>query len=59
MHTRGYFSATVQGPGKLSGVWQYADAQMCPDDDDFLDREQGLPHLRGIPCKINKIAQPE
>jgi len=48
-----------QGLGKLSGAWQHADAQMCPDDDDFLDREQGLPHLRGIPCKVNKIAQPE
>lgn len=47
-----------QGLGKLSGAWQFADAQMCPDDDDFLDREQGLPHLRGIPCKVNKIAQP-
>lgn len=48
-----------QGLGRLSGAWQHADAQMCPDDDDFLDREQGLPHLRGIPCKINKIPQPE
>ena len=42
----------------LAECW-LSDAQICPDDDDFLDREQGLPHLRGIPCKINKIIQPE
>jgi len=32
-----------------------ADAQLCPDDDDYLDREQGIPHFKGIPCKINKL----
>ena len=46
-----------QGHGKLSGAWDYADAQLCPDDADFLDREQGIPHLKGIPCRINKIEQ--
>ncbi|PCI51140.1 MAG: dehydrogenase [Moraxellaceae bacterium] len=44
-----------QGIGKLSGAWQFSDAQACPDDDDFLDLEQGIPHLKGIPCCINKI----
>ncbi len=45
-----------QGAGKLSGALQYADAQLCPDDEDFLDREQGIPHMKGIPCRINKVA---
>ena len=45
-----------QGVGKLSGAWDYADAQVCPDDEDFLDREQGIPHLKGIPCRIDKLA---
>ena len=45
-----------QGAGHLSGALKYADAQLCPDDEDFLDREQGIPHLKGIPCRINKLA---
>jgi hypothetical protein len=32
-----------------------ADAMLCPDDEDFLDREQGIPHLKGLPCRINKL----
>ncbi|MDJ0847809.1 MAG: molybdopterin-dependent oxidoreductase [Myxococcota bacterium] len=44
-----------QGKGRLSAAWDHADAQLCPDDDDFLDREQGIPHLKGIPCRINKL----
>jgi anaerobic selenocysteine-containing dehydrogenase len=45
-----------QGIGHLSGAVEYADAQLCPDDEDYLDREQGIPHLKGIPCRISKIA---
>ena len=44
-----------QGAGHLSGALRYADAQLCPDDEDYLDREQGIPHLKGIPCRINKL----
>lgn len=43
-----------QGIDQLSGAWDYADAQLCPDDTDYLDREQGIPHLKGIPCRILK-----
>jgi hypothetical protein len=51
---------TERGLGKLSGAWDMADAQLCPDDEDFLDHEQGIPHLKGIPCRINKLdAQPQ
>jgi anaerobic selenocysteine-containing dehydrogenase len=38
----------------LSGALEIADAQMCRDDEDYLDREQGIPHLKGIPCRILK-----
>jgi anaerobic selenocysteine-containing dehydrogenase len=48
-----------QGLGKLSGAWDHADAQLCPDDEDYLDREQGIPHLKGIPCRINKLGADE
>ena len=46
-----------RGLGELSGAWQYADAQVCPDDGDFLDLEQGIPHLKGIPCRIDKLEE--
>ncbi len=36
----------------LCGAWAHADAQICPDDDDNLDREQGIPHLKGLPCRL-------
>jgi len=44
-----------QGAGHLSGALKYSDALLCPDDEDYLDREQGIPHLKGIPCRINKL----
>jgi hypothetical protein len=28
---------------------------LCPDDEDFLDREQGIPHLKGLPCRLNNV----
>ena len=46
-----------QGAGMLSGALEFADAQLCRDDDEFLDREQGIPHLKGVPCRIEKIDQ--
>ncbi len=47
-----------QGLGHLSGALAHADAQLCPDDEDFLDREQGIPHLKGIPCRIDRLDAP-
>jgi anaerobic selenocysteine-containing dehydrogenase len=43
-----------QGAGHLSGALKYSDAQLCRDDEDYLDREQGIPHLKGVPCRIIK-----
>jgi anaerobic selenocysteine-containing dehydrogenase len=45
----------ARGGDTLSGAWDHADAQICPDDDDFLDREQGIPHFKGVPCRIVKL----
>ena len=42
----------------LSGALNYADAQLCRDDPDYLDREQGIPHLKGVPCSLTKIDTP-
>ena len=41
-----------QGSGHLSGALDYGDSQLCRDDADFLDREQGIPHIKGIPCRV-------
>lgn len=43
-----------EGDGTLSGAWDHADAQICPDDPDHLDLEQGIPHLKGIACRVSK-----
>ncbi|MEQ8748092.1 molybdopterin-dependent oxidoreductase [Pyruvatibacter sp.] len=45
-----------QGIGHLSGALDYSDAQLCRDDPDFLDREQGIPHIKGIPCRVAPLA---
>lgn len=47
----------AEGDGTLSGAWIHADAQICPDDDDHLDREQGIPHFKGIACQIKKLSE--
>jgi anaerobic selenocysteine-containing dehydrogenase len=50
----------AQGRGQLSGAHKYADSQLCRDDDDYLDREQGIPHLKGIPCRVVRLTtEPE
>ena len=47
-----------QGAGHFSGALKYADAQLCRDDDDYLDLEQGIPHIKGVACQILKISTP-
>jgi anaerobic selenocysteine-containing dehydrogenase len=49
-----------KGKKELSGAWEFADAQICPDNDDCLDIEQGIPHLKGLPCAVRKLpSRPE
>lgn len=36
----------------LSGAFKSSDAVILPDTDDYMDREQGLPSMRGIPCRV-------
>ncbi|MEM8490079.1 MAG: molybdopterin-dependent oxidoreductase [Pseudomonadota bacterium] len=48
-----------QGLPGLSGAMAHADAQLCPDDDNYLDREQGIPHLKGIPCRLDRCDAPD
>lgn len=44
------------GRGHMSGMWDFADAQITPDEDpDLIDREQGIPHLKGVRCRLTKL----
>ena len=42
----------------MSGMWSFSDAQITPDEDpDLIDLEQGIPHLKGAPCRVAKLNQ--
>ncbi len=36
----------------LSGAFKHSDCVLIPDSEEYLDREQGIPLLRGVPCRI-------
>ncbi len=42
---------TAEGPA-LSGARAHSDGNVTLDDEAWRDREQGIPHLKGIPCRI-------
>lgn len=44
-----------EGDGTLSGAWEFSDSQICPDDDENIDREQGVPQLKGLACRIEQL----
>jgi anaerobic selenocysteine-containing dehydrogenase len=48
----GWWKPEVKDPTTLSAAWLHADAQICPDDADYLDREQGVPHFKGLPARL-------
>ena len=43
---------TEQGAALLSGAMRYSDSLVTIDHPDYRDAEQGIPHLRGIPCRV-------
>ncbi len=49
-----WFPEKPQGDPGLSGVWESNDANILPDSDEFCDTEQGIPHFRGLLCKVYK-----
>jgi anaerobic selenocysteine-containing dehydrogenase len=48
---------TEQGAEHLSGAMRYSDSLVTIDDPAYRDPEQGIPHLRGIPCRVAKAAR--
>jgi anaerobic selenocysteine-containing dehydrogenase len=54
----GWWKPEVNDPSTLSAAWLHADAQICPDDEEYLDREQGVPHFKGLPARLVAVEQP-
>ena len=49
-----------QGKQHLSGMWTFSDAQLSGDDDpSLMDIVQGIPHLKGVPCRVTKLRAAE
>ena len=49
-----------KGLENMSGMWDFSDAQLTSDDDpDFIDREQGIPQMKGCPCRIDRLPDDE
>ncbi len=48
------------GLEELSGMWSFSDAQITPDEDpELIDWEQGIPHMKGVPCSLIKLTAQE
>ena len=47
-----------RGEEALAGAYISSDAVLCPDDDEFLDDEQGVPHFKGLPGRVVTIPAP-
>tara|TARA_B100001123_G_C14875981_1_gene853933 strand:+ start:85 stop:390 length:306 start_codon:yes stop_codon:yes gene_type:complete len=44
----------------MSGMWDFCDALVTTDDDpELIDLEQGIPHMKGVPCKVYRLSQEE
>ncbi len=50
----------VQGGDQLAGFWDFCDALLNDDSDPrLMDSEQGIPHLKGVPCKLTPLSAEE
>ena len=54
----GWWYPELRGSAELAGSFISSDAVLCPDDPEFLDYEQGIPHFKGFPGRIVKLEQP-
>ncbi len=47
---------SAAGLDKMSGMWDFSDAVITADDDpELIDTEQGVPHLKGMRCALEKL----
>lgn len=55
----GWWYPELRGTEPLAGAFLSSDAVLCADADEFLDYEQGIPHFKGFPGRLTKIAAPQ
>ena len=55
----GWWYPELRGHAPLAGAFLSSDAVLCSDEPEFLDYEQGIPHFKGFPGRIQAAAQPE
>ncbi len=55
----GWWYPETRGRTELAGAFISSDAVLCSDEDEWLDHEQGVPHFKGFPGKIEKAKQPQ
>ena len=54
----GWWYPELRGSAELAGSFISSDAVLCPDEAEFLDYEQGIPHFKGFPGRIVKLEKP-
>jgi anaerobic selenocysteine-containing dehydrogenase len=54
----GWWYPELRGTADLAGAFISSDAVLCGDNDDLLDREQGIPHFKGYPGRLTPIDPP-
>lgn len=42
----------------LGGAFIASDAMLSSDSEEYLDREQGVPHFKGFPGRLRRAEQP-
>ncbi len=55
----GWWYPELRGTVPLAGAFLSSDAMLCSDADEFLDREQGIPHFKGYPGRVVRTARPD
>ena len=52
----GWWYPELRGEVDLAGAFISSDAVLCSDEDEWLDHEQGVPHFKGFPGKLEKAS---
>ena len=53
----GWWYPEMRGKAELAGSFISSDAVLCPDQPEMLDHEQGIPHFKGFPGKVTRLAE--
>ena len=55
----GWWYPELRRQASLAGAFISSDAVLCADSDEWLDHEQGVPHFKGFPGKVEKPDKPQ